>query len=274
MFNFKAKMRTIVGFWVILGVIFFHCKHSERISLPTNITQQASSELQSTQDSLNFSKEYLLGKFDPATHPDFVKIDTKHTTKSDVYLRKDAYEAFVKMYDAAQKEGVNLQIISSTRNFSSQKSIWEAKWNGERLVDGKNLATEVKDSIERARIILRYSSMPGTSRHHWGTDIDINDLNDSYFLSGNGKKEYEWLTANAHKFGYYQPYTSKGAERPNGYEEEKWHWTYLPISKILVKQYPEKVTIADITGFKGAGTASTLDVIKNYVLGIDKACLP
>lgn len=225
-------------------------------------------------DSLDFSKDYLLGKFNPATHPDFVKIDLKHTTKADAYLRKDAYDAFVKMHDAAQKDAIKLTIISSTRNFSSQKTIWEAKWNGDRLVEGKNLTTDVKDSTERAKIILRFSSMPGTSRHHWGTDIDINDLNDSYFLSGNGKKEYEWLVSNAHKYGYYQPYTPKGTERPTGYEEEKWHWTYLPISKILVKQYPEKVKLTEISGFKGAGTAITIDVIKNYVLGINKVCLP
>ncbi|MCX7743199.1 MAG: M15 family metallopeptidase [Flavobacteriales bacterium] len=267
-------MRTIIGFWVILGVNFFHCKQPERISIHENSSIPHISEFTTHADSIEFSKEYLLGKFNPDTHPDFVKINSIHTTKTDVYLRKDAYEAFVKMHDAAQKDGIKLKIISSTRNFSSQKTIWEAKWNGERLVEGKNLAIEIKDSIERARIILRYSSMPGTSRHHWGTDIDINDLNDSYFLSGNGKKEYEWLTAHAHQFGYYQPYTPKGANRPNGYEEEKWHWTYLPISKILVKQYNEKISLADISGFKGAGTASTIDVIKNYVLGINRTCLP
>lgn len=267
-------MRTIVGIWVILGVNFFHCKQPERIPLPPRTTSDLQQNPELPGDSLDFSKDYLLGKFNPATHPHFVKIDSKHTTKTDIYLRKDAYDAFVKMHDAARKDGIKLTIISATRNFSSQKSIWESKWNGDRMVEGKNLATDVKDSTERARIILRFSSMPGTSRHHWGTDIDINDLNDSYFLSGSGKKEYEWLVSNAHKYGYYQPYTPKGPERPNGYEEEKWHWTYLPISKILVKQYLEKVKISEINGFKGAGTAITIDVIKNYVLGINKECLP
>lgn len=267
-------MRTIVGIWFIFGVNFLHCKRPEQMSVASQSTINLEQNFELQSDSLDFSKDYLMGKFDPATHPDFVKINSNHTTKNNIYMRKDAYDAFVKMHDAAQKDGIKLNIISSTRNFSSQKSIWEAKWNGERLVEGKNLATDIKDSIERARIILRFSSMPGTSRHHWGTDIDINELNDEYFLSGSGKKEYEWLVSNAYKFGYYQPYTPKGPERPNGYEEEKWHWTYLPISKILVKQYKEKVKLSDINGFKGAGTAITIDVIKNYVLGINKDCLP
>jgi D-alanyl-D-alanine carboxypeptidase len=217
-------------------------------------------------------ENYLLGMFDPTTHPDFVAIQQKHTTKSSAYLRKDTYEAFVKMHDAAQKDGINLIIVSATRNFYAQKGIWESKWTGGTIVQGKNLALEVKDSIERAKFILLYSSMPGTSRHHWGTDIDINDLNDNYFLSGQGKKEYAWLTAHAHEYGFCQPYSKKGTDRETGYEEEKWHWSYMPVSGQLIKQYETQITYAKITGFKGSGTGKVIDVIKNYVLGIAGAC--
>ena len=115
--------------------------------------------------------------------------------------------------------------------------------------------------------------MPGTSRHHWGTDIDINSLEDSYFLSGQGKKEYEWLTKNAARFGFQQPYTPKDKERPTGYEEEKWHWTYKPISKDLTLQYAKSVTIESIKGFSGAETAESIDIINKYVLGIHPDCL-
>jgi LAS superfamily LD-carboxypeptidase LdcB len=177
------------------------------------------------------------------------------------------------MYEAAKKDGITLKIISATRNFSSQKGIWEAKWTGERIVEGKNLAKDVKDTVERAKIILHYSSMPGTSRHHWGTDIDINDLNDSYFTSGQGKKEYEWLVKNAPAYGFCQPYSPKGAERPNGYEEEKWHWSYMPVSRELARLYPQKVQYPMINGFKGCGTAASIDVIRNYVGGVSADCV-
>ncbi len=221
---------------------------------------------------IEVNEDYLLGMFDPATHPDFTAIKQEHTTKSSAYLRRDTYEAFVKMHDAAKKEGINLIIVSATRNFYAQKGIWENKWTGGTIVQGKNLAKEVKDTIERAKFILLYSSMPGTSRHHWGTDIDINDLNDSYFLSGQGKKEYAWLTAHAHEYGFCQPYSKKGTDRETGYEEEKWHWSYMPISGQLIKQYEQKVTYAKIIGFKGSGTGKVIDVITNYVLGIAGAC--
>lgn len=217
-------------------------------------------------------ENYLLGMFDPATHPDFTIIKQEHTTKTNAYLRKDVYEAFMLMYEAAKKDGINLIIISATRNFYAQKGIWENKWTGNTLVSGKNLAKEVQDEVERAKYILLYSSMPGTSRHHWGTDIDINDLNDSYFLSGQGKKEYAWLTAHAHEYGFCQPYSKKGTDRKTGYEEEKWHWSYMPVSAQLIKQYKEKITYEAITGFKGSETGKVIDVITNYVLGISGAC--
>ena len=60
------------------------------------------------------------------------------------------------------------------------------------------------DSLKAAKTILLYSSMPTTSRHHWGTDMDINSLENSYFASGQGLKEYTWLKKNAAKFGFCQ----------------------------------------------------------------------
>jgi len=165
-------------------------------------------------------KNYLLGRFNPSADTSFVKLPKEHASGSALggYLRKESYIAFVKMSDAAKKDGIKLVIISATRNFDSQKQIWENKWNGKTLVDGKNLTT-IKSPEERARIILRFSSMPGSSRHHWGTDMDLNNLNNSYFESGEGLKIYKWLQAHAAEYGFCQPYTSKSTGR-TGYEEE------------------------------------------------------
>lgn len=213
-------------------------------------------------------KNYLLGKFDPATHPQFVKLADEHTRGSGrgAYLRKETYEAFVKMSHAARKEGVELTIISATRNFDSQKRIWENKWNGKVQVEGKDLTT-VSDEKERARLILLYSSMPSTSRHHWGTDMDLNALNNSFFDSGEGLKIYTWLKAHAAEYGFCQPYTTKDSGR-TGYEEERWHWSYLPLSGEFLEQYQKQVNYEDITGFEGSTVAKSMNVIKNYVEGV------
>jgi zinc D-Ala-D-Ala carboxypeptidase len=213
-------------------------------------------------------KKYLLGQLDESKDTRFVKLDDTHTKGSAVgkYLRKEAYEAFIKMAAAAKQEGVNLFIISATRNFDSQKVIWENKWEGRTLVQGKNLTT-VSNLQERARLILLYSSMPGTSRHHWGTDMDLNSLENSYFASDEGLKIYQWLTAHAAEFGFCQPYTSKANGR-TGYEEEKWHWSYLPLSKILLQEYKNTITYSDIKGFKGSEVAEKIKAIEKYAEGV------
>ena len=102
-----------------------------------------------------------------------------------MYLEKQTAVSFKKMKSAAEKDGINLIIVSGARNYYSQKSIWERKF--------KNNQSRGLNPLENARKILRYSSMPSTSRHHWGTDIDINSLEPSYFESGRGKREYDWL---------------------------------------------------------------------------------
>ncbi len=219
-----------------------------------------------------FSLAYLMGQFDPATHPDFVRIAPEHCDKPDMYLRRDAYAAFTRMYEAARADGIRLVIRSATRPFAHQKRIWEAKWRGERLVDGANLAQTIADPVARARKILEYSSMPGTSRHHWGTDIDLNAFENSYFESGEGKRIYDWLVTHAPQYGFCQPYTPKGPQRPHGYNEEKWHWSYRPVAAPLVELASRHLTDEMIVGFEGSETAPALHVVERYVLGIDKAC--
>ena len=213
---------------------------------------------------------YIRGKFFPKMHPDFVEIDSIHADRPELYLRKDTYAAFVKMYEHALQDGIRLQIRSATRNFNVQKSIWEAKWTGERTIEGgENLAETTADPKERALKILRYSSMPGTSRHHWGTDIDLNSFENSWFEEGEGLDIYNWLTEHAAAYGFCQPYT---AGRPYGYFEERWHWSYIPVAAHLTKYAEENLTNEMIDGFLGSESASLIDVVGKYVLGINQDC--
>lgn len=220
-----------------------------------------------------FSVAYVTGKFDPLTHPAFTTILPEHANQSGLRLRADAYAAFVEMYTAAKLEGVHLQIISATRNFDRQKQIWEKKWTGATLVEGGvNLAETEPDPVLRAKRILRYSSMPGTSRHHWGTDIDLNHLENTWFEQGKGLKMYTWLVANAASFGFCQPYSPKGEDRPNGYEEEKWHWSWMPVARPLTRQASTLLKDQDIQGFLGDETAPQIGVVEHYILAVNGLC--
>jgi zinc D-Ala-D-Ala carboxypeptidase len=205
--------------------------------------------------------EYITGKFEPKFHADFVYIDKKYAERDSLLLRKETYEAFKKMHFAAQKAGITLTILSATRNFNYQKGIWEKKWS--------DWSKTVSDPEKIARNILQFSAMPGSSRHHWGTDIDFDNLSNAYFEKGKGKLIYDWMKKNAAKFGFCQPYT---AGRPTGYSEEKWHWTYMPLSKEFTEFAEKSLKNEQISGFKGAETAVKLNIVKNYVLGISHDC--
>ncbi len=205
--------------------------------------------------------EYITGKFEPKFHHDFIYVDKKYAERDSLLLRKETYEAFKKMYAAAEKEGLKLTIISATRNFIYQKGIWERKW--------ADLSKKNSDPSVIARKILQYSAMPGASRHHWGTDIDFDNLTNAYFEKGEGKHIYDWMKKNAATYGFCQPYT-KG--RPTGYNEEKWHWTYMPLSKEFTEFAEKNLKNEQISGFTGAETAVELNIVKNYVLGINHDC--
>ncbi len=220
------------------------------------------------------SSQYLMGKFEPSHDSRFVLISQEHLKrKMTIYMREEAYNAFIEMSNSAKKDGVDLKILSATRTFHNQKGIWEQKWNGERAVDGKFLKNpKIPPPIERAKLIMQWSAMPGTSRHHWGTDIDLNELSNTYFETGEGKKVYNWLVNNAHHFEFCQVYTMKGEKRMYGYEEEKWHWSYKPLAQKFLTAYKTKITNKDIAGFSGAETADTLKILQHYVLGVDSTC--
>ena len=217
--------------------------------------------------------EFLTGRFEPKNHPNFEKIPASLANREGLYLQTEALAAFKKMHAQASKDGVKLTIISATRNFKAQKAIWEGKWSGARKLSGGIDASKMfANPKDRALEILKWSSMPGTSRHHWGTDIDLNALTNSFFESGEGEKIYLWLTKNAHEYGFCQPYSPKGANRPNGYNEEKWHWSYKPAALPLTQMAREQLSNTDITGFLGAEVAADIDVVNNFILGIDPSC--
>jgi|GEM_PF-542911 len=229
--------------------------------------------MDSTSGFGDITTDMLLGRIDPESdEAGFVEISRRYANRQGMFLRREAMKAFTAMHAAAEKEGLQLVVLSATRTFSHQKRIWENKWHGVSLLHGDILATDIDDPVERSREILRFSAMPGTSRHHWGTDIDLNSLQNSYFTHGQGKRIYEWLKANAADYGFCQPYTAHGKRRAGGYEEERWHWSYKPLASEFYHAFEERISYEDIGGFDGAETAREMQVIEDYVLDVNMEC--
>ena len=200
------------------------------------------------------TKEFLLGKVEQAEDTAFVEISRRYTPYK-LRLLKETYRAFIRMYEAARQDGIELKIISAARTYQAQSLHWNAKWK--RLEKQEAFTSD----LEKTRQILLYCSLPGISRHHWGTEIDLNSLEPSYFETPTGEKVYAWLQQNAAQYGFYQPYTSRTSpNRATGFCEEKWHWSYRPLSAPFLVKYKELVTSDDIIGFTGDNTVKALDL--------------
>lgn len=276
--------RTLL--WLLCFVLFLiSCNDAKEVktqSEPTptqelNHNTQTNEVKEKPQTDIIFpaflDMDFVMGKFDPSKRVDFTKIDIAYADKEGRYMHKAAYDSFKQMHAAAKKEGIELKIKSAARNFNYQKGIWERKWNGSTLLEGRdNAAKAFPNFTERAIAILKYSSMPGSSRHHWGSDIDINSFTNSYFESGRGKKEFEWLEANAAKYGYCRPYTKLGSDRSSGYQEEKWHWSYRPVADLCTKYAEIHLKDELISGFLGSEVATKINIKENYILGISSSC--
>jgi len=91
--------------------------------------------------------------------------------------------------------------------------------------------------------IIRFSTIPGTSRHHWGTDIDIIDgnypdennvlMSEKYEKGGVFYDLKKWLLNNSEDYGFYLTYNNDPKRK--GFEYEPWHYSYKPSSKKYLK---------------------------------------
>ena len=226
----------------------------------------ADNTLQTTEVVITTSdvENYLTGNYNPAKHPAFVKVPKRYANRKGYYLREEAFDAFKLMHAAARKDKVKLIIRSASRNFDYQKRIWNRKWQEKHK--------SFPDPKSRVENILKYSSMPGTSRHHWGTEVDLNSFNNGWFTYGKGLKLFKWMNENAGKYGFHRPYTAKNSQRPTGYNEEKWHWSYTPLSKLMLNDAEGLITDNKITGFSGSEHAASLSIVKNYIFGVHPSC--
>ncbi|MDW5502566.1 M15 family metallopeptidase [Pseudomonas lundensis] len=156
-------------------------------------------------------------------------------------LQPAAVAAFLAMQQAALEAGFDLQPASTFRDFDRQQAIWNGKFCGERPVldkDSQPIDIQPLSAAERCEAILRWSALPGASRHHWGSDLDVYDPSllpagqklqlepweyeaDGYFYPLN-----QWMTAHMAEFGFYRPFTEEG----DGVAVEPWHLSYRPLA--------------------------------------------
>lgn len=153
-------------------------------------------------------------------------------------LHRDVVEPFRDLRAAAAHEGVDLQPVSTFRDFDRQLAIWNAKCRGEReLLDhhGAPIAAAGLSEDDLISVILVWSALPGASRHHWGTEIDVIDaaalpagararlVPEDYVAGGVFERLGAFLQRNLHDHGFYRPY----AVDRGGVQPEPWHLSHV-----------------------------------------------
>jgi len=152
-------------------------------------------------------------------------------------LRKEAHDAFTKMVSEALQSDIKIQVVSSYRSFAHQNRIWERKYR-RYLNQGLSPAASISK-------IIAYSTIPGTSRHHWGTDLDLIDANakqpssvlqpQHFEEKGCYRKLKVWMDTHAEDFGFHLVYTNSASRK--GFKYEPWHYSYKPLAQHYLKRY-------------------------------------
>jgi LAS superfamily LD-carboxypeptidase LdcB len=197
-------------------------------------------------------------------------------------LHAQALEPFLAMRAAAARAGHDLVPVSSFRDFERQRSIWNAKYRGERpTLDRRERPVRMKalDPAARIEAILCWSALPGASRHHWGTDVDVADGNvagyrprleaDEYRQGGPFAALSRWLSAHMRHFGFYRPYASR---RP-GVQPEPWHLSYAPVARGALAAMTTELLASAIRDNGVEGEVEILarlsEIRRRYVLDVD-----
>ena len=191
---------------------------------------------------------------------------------------------FHNLRGAAAADGFDVVPASSFRDFARQLAIWNGKYNGTiALYDASGQPIDGMRLSPQARIdaILLWSALPGASRHHWGTDLDLIDRRavpdgyrvrlaaDEFAPPGPFAPLAAWLETNAPRFGFFRPF--RGVL--SGVEPEPWHFSFAPVAEPARRRLRPELLRETLREADLAGKEHVLPRIEElhtrYVAGID-----
>ncbi len=199
-------------------------------------------------------------------------------------LHFEVVTSFLAMRDAAAAAGIELVAASGFRDFDRQVQIWNRKWRGERPLydrDGGKVDPASLDDAARVETILCWSAVPGGSRHHWGSDVDVVDaaamppgyqvqlVPEEYAPGAVFGRLSAWLDENLARFGFHRPYASGHG----GAGIEPWHVSYAPVASRALEALSLPVLRRAIAASEMLGKAPVLErlpeIYTRFILAVD-----
>ncbi|WP_104023769.1 M15 family metallopeptidase [Vibrio hyugaensis] len=188
-------------------------------------------------------------------------------------LHPEVADDLLKMIEAATEAGFKMEIASGFRDFHRQKAIWNGKFSGELPILDSNSQplnkAELSDE-EKLMAILRWSALPGGSRHHWGCDFDVYarnllpqdttlQLEPWEYLDGHQRAFYQWLAANLGSFGFFFPYQ----QDLGGVAIEPWHISHKVIGQQCLAHLTPALLKTQLTQQNQLDSIAGIEVILN-----------
>lgn len=143
--------------------------------------------------------------------PELEYVDSSDTEQLDARV-VPYYDAMV---EAALEDGVEIEANSGFRSYETQES------NFNDLVEEYMYEYDV-DEQEAIAMVEKEILPPGCSEHNYGLAMDIGYIDESF----GDTEAYEWLDANAHKYGFIERYTEEKQSITN-IIPEPWHWRFV-----------------------------------------------
>ena len=153
----------------------------------------------------------------------------------------------LQLKEESHRHGFDLCVASGFRSYERQEAIWNNKTSGKTpLLDqnGHPLETQSLSTQELIHAICYWSAIPGISRHHWGSDMDVYDKN---ALPANYKLQmipqevekgglfaplHDWLDDYMnHSHDFFRPYDGENCD----VSPERWHLSFHPVAKTYQK---------------------------------------
>ena len=141
------------------------------------------------------------------------------------------YPDLQKMFDDMRADGHKPKVVSGYRSQQEQEDILASKC--------QEYINEGYSKIIAKQMALTWVAEPGASEHQLGIAVDINP---DYSVS-KGWGFYEWLSKNAHKYGFINRYPADKVEI-TGISNERWHYRYVgkAVAKVM---YEEKLCLEE-----------------------------
>lgn len=238
----KKVLSLALSITLCVGITACAKSNSDKSKIDSNQNQ---SQASSVSEKSEIDYLALVNKQYPLPEDWEETVEIVHMTNSlgdDVAVEKKAYEAYLKLKEALEKEDVHVDLDSAYRSVAEQEDI-------------------VKRFTEKygEDYVKQYVAVPGYSEHHTGLALDL-------YLNIDGKDvylnedmvEYPEIWAKIHEklpeYGFILRYLD-GKDDITGYSYEPWHLRYVGVD--VAKEITEKgLTLEEYLGKVPDSTSS------------------